>query len=380
MTETSRLTIAFVSTTRDSPGARTPGGGKRLFPGDAFLAALHRHGVATTSITMTTRMFSIPWSQTRGYRATRGIPVSGRFLVHLMRSQASVFFCCEYGVETLLTTIVARLRKMPVVVFQEHVGRAGAPLSFVDVCYRRLVGRLASAFVSNTPGARDEIVDTLGVHAARVHLLMILVPPERSELRTAPIDLPTPRARPMFLFVGQLIRRKNVETLVLAAQRLSDEGRSFEVWIAGEGAEEDRLRAMVAEGKLETLVHFVGAIPYGGVGFAYEACDVLVMPSYADLLSMAVFEGARFGRALICSAGVGSVGVVAHADVNALVFDPAQPSELADSMRKFIVEPNLVAEMGHRSEQIMDEHTPDKAARALKEALERIVAPAGRPR
>jgi glycosyltransferase involved in cell wall biosynthesis len=368
------LSVTFVSATRDSPGARTPQGGQRLFPGQSFDAALERNGLRTTSLSLTTKMVSMPLLRTRGYRGTRGVPLSPRFLIDLVRSPTPFFVCREYGVETLLTLIVARLRRGHAVVFQEHVGRAGARLSFVDTQYRRAIGRLATAFVANTPAAKDEIIRLLRVDPGRVFQIMTLVPPDRAELCLERPDIGSPRARPLFLFIGQLIPRKNVDVILRAATLLKKQGYVFEVWIGGEGPDEERLRRIAVESDLDELVYFIGPIPYTSVGFVYDECDVFVMPSHADLLSVAVLEATRFGKAVICSARVGSAGVVAHDQINALIFDPAQPSQLADCMRRFIVEPHLAAEMGARSEAIMDEHTPDAAAVALIDALKHVAS------
>src|SRR4029453_7095107 len=117
---------------------------------------------------------------------------------------------------------------------------------------------------------------------------------------------------------------------------------------------------------------FIGPVRHSSVGFVYEACDVFVMPSHADLLSGAVLEAMRFGKAVICSTGVGSAGVFARNEFNALVFDPASANQLADRMRRFVVEPDLAAEMGSRSQAIMAEHTPDAAAVAFIDVLAHI--------
>jgi glycosyltransferase involved in cell wall biosynthesis len=364
--------VAFVSATRESPGARTPEGGVRSFPGSSFTAALARNGLPAGSLTLTTKLVAVSRSRTRGYRRTRAIPVSPRFLVDLVRSPARFFVSREYGIETLMTVIVARLRRRHALVFQEHLGRAGSQLSSFDTRYRRAVARLASALIANTPAARDEIVGSLGVDPARVFQVTMLLPPERAELSEERIEISVPRTRPLFLFIGQLIVRKNVEALVRAARELKHQDAVFEVWIGGEGPDEGRLRGLVEAFDLLDTIRFIGPVRHSSVGFVYEACDVFVMPSHADLLSVAVLEAMRFGKAVICSTGVGSAGVFARNEFNALVFDPASANQLADRMRRFVVEPDLAAEMGSRSQAIMAEHTPDAAAVAFIDVLAHI--------
>ena len=172
--------------------------------------------------------------------------------------------------------------------------------------------------------------------------------------------------------MGRLIVGKNVEAILRAARLLQEQGLAFEVWIAGEGPDEGRLRQIAAELDLDETVRFVGPIPHPSTGFVYDACDVFVQPSHADLVSVAVLEAMRFGKALICSARVGAVGLVAHDGMNALIFDPAKPSQLADRMRQFIVDPQLAVKMGSRSESIMENHTKSSVAVEFIDVLNRI--------
>lgn len=361
------LLIAFVGGLSES--ARTPDGGLRAFPGESLTSALTSLGVGTTSVVIMTKYLETSEWDTRGYGGSRGVPLSPRFIGDLVASRAQFFVCREYGLETLLTTLIARARRRRSVVFQEHVGRAGMPLSRLDRTYRRLIGRLAHGFIANTPAAADEIVDVLRVRRSRVFQIMMLIPPERAQLLRESVDLPAARARPVFLFVGQLVLRKNVETVLRAAGILRRQGLSFEVWIAGEGDDEARLREMADELDLEPTVRFVGPVGHPSVGHLHEASDVFIMPSYADLLSVAVLEAVRFGKPVICSRGVGALGVVAHENVNALAFDADAPVQLAEHMRALISDPERIREMGTQSASIMDAHTPDSAARALVGAL-----------
>jgi glycosyltransferase involved in cell wall biosynthesis len=332
-------------------------------------SALNELGVGTTSVVIMTKYLETSNWETRGYGGSRGIPLSPRFLWDLVTCGAQFFVCREYGLETLLTTLIARIRRRKSIVFQEHVGRAGMPLSRLDRTYRRLIGRLAHGFIANTPAAADEIVGTLRVASSRVASIMMLIPPNREQLLRGSFEPPTARERPVFLFVGQLALRKNVEALLMAASILRREGLTFEIWIAGEGDDEARLRALAEELELDVVVRFLGPVAHQSVGHLHEASDVFVMPSYADLLSVAVLEAVRFGKPVICSRSVGALGVVAHEDVNALAFHAHAPADLAEKMRWLISRPERIVEMGARSASLMDAHTPEIAARALVGAL-----------
>jgi glycosyltransferase involved in cell wall biosynthesis len=298
--------------------------------------------------------------------------VSPRYLVELVRSSTPFVICTEYGSETFLTLLVARLLGRRALVLQEHAGRAGVPLSDWDIRYRRLVGRLATGFIANTTAARHEIVRLLHVDPAKVYHVNYLVPSDRLELCREPLSIEPPRRRPMFLYLGYLGGLKNVETLLAAARLLHDERREFEVWIGGEGPDDQRLKDINRQLGLDDVVRFIGPVAYSSVGHAYEACDVFIMPSKRDYRSVAVLEAMRFGKPVIDSALDGNAHDSALDRVNAMIFDPGKPLELARCMKEFIVTPSLAREMGARSEAMMDEHTPDSAALALIAVLRQI--------
>lgn len=367
---THELAITFVSATSRAASARP-------FYGDPLMRAMQRQGVPTRSLKPVRKVIPTPRRRAPGYANTRGIPLSFRFLLDVMRVPTPFVGCSEYGLETLLTLVAARLCGKKTLVFQEHVGRGGAPLSPIDVRYRRLIGRLATAFIANTGEARDEIVDVLRVDPARVFQIMSMVPPDRASLCLRRIDVRRPGKRPLFLNIGRLIEGKNVAVLLSAARLLLDEGLAFEVWVGGAGPDEERLRRIAERSNLGGAVRFIGPVPYTSVGFVYQACDVVVQPSHMDLLSMVVLEAMRFGKAVICSARVGAAGVVACDRINAFIFDPERPSQLADCMRRFIFEPELAAEMGRRSAALMEEHTPDHAAAAVVDVMRRLASSGG---
>ncbi|MFP4190746.1 MAG: glycosyltransferase family 4 protein [Candidatus Hydrogenedentota bacterium] len=98
------------------------------------------------------------------------------------------------------------------------------------------------------------------------------------------------------LAVGRLIPRKGFDTLIKAARDLSD----ISVTIAGEGPEEDNLRAL-ADG-LE--VHFAGVVPPEDMPELYRQHDVFVLPSANEGMSNAMLEALASGLPLV----VGNTG------------------------------------------------------------------------
>jgi glycosyltransferase involved in cell wall biosynthesis len=317
---------------------------------------------------------TMPLTKTRwpvlGGRVSLPPPTS--FVRALFRSPARVFLCAEYSLATLLSAVVARLTRRRTIIFQEHRGREGFRLPWWERRYRQLLGALAHAFVANTDAAYMELADDIRIDRRKIFRATLLVPPERAALCQEVHPAPDSARRPLFLFVGQLIERKNVGSLVDAAAALRARGFEFEVWIVGEGVERSELEMRAGEMLREGVVRFLGSFPRTAIGTAYEAADIFVMPSLRDYRSVAVLEALRFGKPVIDSARDGNASDFVRHEQTGLVFDPYEPGALEAAMERAIAEPDTVRHLGRRASELMEKQTPQSSAAALRKILEAV--------
>jgi glycosyltransferase involved in cell wall biosynthesis len=296
------------------------------------------------------------------------------FLRELLRERPDAVLTSEFGTHSLWTAVAGRLLRTPVLVFHEHAERSDARPGALRLAYRKVLLRLAHGAVANTPAARGDLEDALGVSPARIADVALLVPPERDALCRVQPDLPDAAERPVFLFAGRLVRQKNVGALLAAAETLWREGLGFTLWIAGEGEERATLQTKVARSGLDRHVLFLGQVDYPSIGFLLGACDVFVMPSLRDYRSVAVLEAMRFGKPVIDSAGDGNAGDPVRDGVNGLVVDPGNVESIARAMRVFIANPGQIRSMGRAAAAAVEELTPSRAATALRGLLEQLLS------
>lgn len=290
----------------------------------------------------------------------------------LLNSSAHTFLCVEYGIATALCIAVARIRGRQAIIFQEHRGRRGVPLARWERTYRRTLGMLSNGVVANTDAAFREIIEDLGINQRKVFRANILVPPDRATLTLLGARVPEPRHRPLFLFVGRLVRLKNVRGLLDAASTLRANGLDFELWIVGDGPERHRLEADAAELTREGIVRFLGWWEPSTIGALYEHADVFVMPSFRDYRSVAVLESLRFGTPVIDSVHDGNTGDLVKHEITGLVVDPDDPNALSAAMRRVVMEPRTIRSLGCAAATAMETQTPQSAAAALRNILERV--------
>lgn len=131
-----------------------------------------------------------------------------------------------------------------------------------------------------------------------------------------------------FLFVGQLIARKQVGLLIEALGLLST--NDFELVIAGDGpCGQDWQR--LAEARIPGQIRWLGRVPMAEVSEWMALADCLVLPSRHDGWGAVVSEALMVGTPVVCSDACGSAGVVRASGVGG-VFKAGDREDLAQRL------------------------------------------------
>lgn len=140
-------------------------------------------------------------------------------------------------------------------------------------------------------------------------------------------DTPTQNEKPVALFLGRLDDEKRLNILLDAMAKL-DKYPNLELQLVGDGGERDRLTKQAANLGLSDRVHFLGHITDQDLPGVYENCTVFVMPSIAELQSIATMEAMASGRPVI-GADAMALPHLVHDGDNGYLFPPDNSDELA---------------------------------------------------
>lgn len=148
-------------------------------------------------------------------------------------------------------------------------------------------------------------------------------------------------ARPIFLSVGGIERRKNSVNILRAfllarpmlpsSARLVIAGGATLLDHAGYRREFDRL---LAERGAADSVIITGPITSGAMTALYRRADALIFPSLVEGFGLAVLEAMACGTPVVTSRRPPFTDYLAHGD--ALFVDPTAPGEIAAAMRRVI--------------------------------------------
>ena len=247
----------------------------------------------------------------------------------LRRLNPDVIVSSELGLRTLSTVIFRGAGAVPIVVWwggtpdsERNIGMARRLLRLVikrHVDHWFVYGREAKKYVRS-----------LGVPDHRISFAWNCVGglPKRKAAADDSIHLKS-SSRLALLYVGQLIGRKGVDTLLRAVGELKDAGCRVSLLIAGSGPEREALVALARQMALEET-YFLGEVSYEAVFTLYEQADIVVLPSRREVWGLVVNEALASGTPVVAS---NRVGAATDMCPPAARFSADSPAELADVVR-----------------------------------------------
>ena len=139
--------------------------------------------------------------------------------------------------------------------------------------------------------------------------------------------------KPIVLFVGNLIKRKNVDSL-LEAKKVANS--DYYLVVVGDGPLFKKLTKKVEEEHIRDVI-FTGS--RDDVEDIIPRCDVLILPSFSESFGLVLIEALACGKPVIGS-DVGGISEIITDDVGMLI-DPTKVSSIAMAVDRMINDENL---------------------------------------
>jgi glycosyltransferase involved in cell wall biosynthesis len=295
----------------------------------------------------------------------------------LVRFKPDVVFTAGFNVWTVFALLLGLWNGLRVVVIYDGSSpNVDKNNSIVRLFVRRLMVRLANAFITNSYAGKTYLQAILNARESCVFARPYQVP-DKETLLASTKDHPdlflSDTQRPLFLFVGEIIPGKGLHFLLQACSLLQKKGwQSWTLLVVGDGAQRSQLEDYVKNHGLNDRIRWAGWVSYSELGSFFQRSDVFVFPTLEDIWGMVLLEAMAFGKPVICSNRAGAAEMVSHAE-NGYIVDPYQADEIANRMKDFIDKPQLIHCMGERSKQIVAGHTPTSVARHLSDVVAAVI-------
>lgn len=288
----------------------------------------------------------------------------------LLRFKPHVIFSNSFGMWTILALLFKPVGKWRVVIAYE-----GSSPS-VDYCnsparlsVRRAMVQAADACITNSRAGKSYLINVLKAAEKKVFAKPYEVPSLKS--LSKPCVAMEPGAlqlqRPVFVFVGSVIPRKGLHLLLEACVLLHQQGyRDYTLLVVGDGPQRQELEEFCQRHALTNCVQWAGRVDYGCLGAYFRQADVFILPTLEDTWGVVVLEAMALGKPVLCSQSAGAAEMVIDGE-NGYCFEPNDVKGLVEIMSQFIRNPSLADSMGHKSQELMAQHSPEAAAQFLAE-------------
>jgi glycosyltransferase involved in cell wall biosynthesis len=172
-----------------------------------------------------------------------------------------------------------------------------------------------------------------------------------------------------FLFAGRLVKEKGTFELLAAYAKLEASLRSrIGLVFVGDGPARQEL-ASRAEAIQPGMIGFCGWVHREQIPEIYALAEALVFPTYSDTWGLVVNEAMACSLPIIASDVAGCVPDLVQDGWNGFVVRPHDVEGLVRAMKSMLDDPESARQMRRRSEQRVQEYTPETWAAGIVQAL-----------
>jgi glycosyltransferase involved in cell wall biosynthesis len=288
----------------------------------------------------------------------------GAVLAAICHQERADVLHAHMGTATAAAVIAATVSSRPIVTTLHFVRLRHTQRRFAGIrsrLFRQMTRRTDAVIVIST-AVREMAISNRLHEADRIHLVFNGV--GCTDLRQAGIS-ETPKD-PTILYAGRLSEDKQVGVLIEA---IASSASPFELWLAGRGDQESKLRA-IAAARLPGRHRFLGFQP--DIRGVIRDARLLVLPSREEPFGLVALEAMREGRPVVGLAAGGLVDIVVDGQTGFLV-KPNDPDQLRESIERLLADRSQATEMGRNGrERYLRYFTADgmaSATAALYEAM-----------
>jgi glycosyltransferase involved in cell wall biosynthesis len=160
------------------------------------------------------------------------------------------------------------------------------------------------------------------------------------------------RPRPFVLAIGRHVRQKGFDVLIDAfASLIEDKAFHWDLLIAGDGPERERLIAQVHGRGLTDRVDFVGRADRAMAVRLFRSAAAFALPSLHEPFGIVNLEAMAAGAPVVATR-VGGVPEFVDDGLSGLLVPPGDAGALAAALRRLFDEPGLRERLSHRGREM----------------------------
>jgi glycosyltransferase involved in cell wall biosynthesis len=177
----------------------------------------------------------------------------------------------------------------------------------------------------------------------------------------------------LILFVGNLVKEKGVDLLLLAFKKCKQKIKNLRLLIVGEGYMRNYLERMIKTLNLANDVKLAGRLPHDVLRVIYNKATITVLPSKRESLGLVLLESMACGTPVIAMINEGAMEIISHG-YDGLLVKQGDVTALSEAICRLVSDSSLRKEMGKRArEKVVRNFSIMEFARKLKELYKSLI-------
>jgi phosphatidylinositol alpha-mannosyltransferase len=183
-------------------------------------------------------------------------------------------------------------------------------------------------------------------------------------------QVPAENGRQSLLFVGQMVPKKGLPTLLDAFEMLVEEFPELVLRVVGDGPQAAACRARL-RAPARQRVRFLGEVHGQALLQEYRDCDIFCAPSVGyESFGITLLEAMAAGKPIVASRIDGYCDVVRE-NREALLHRSRDPGDLRDALRRLITDAALRRRLGQQALRTVERYSWTQVAREIEACYER---------
>lgn len=289
-------------------------------------------------------------THTKGVVQKEKMPIPLGLLVDLVKHRPDIIISGDMGVRSLVGLLIARLFRIPLIIWTEETLEHDIIVSGLQKRLRRFLMPRADGFLAWGKSASNYLLAN-GISEDRITYCAQAVNNEEWSNRAARADSEKLRrdlkvSGRICLAVGRLIPRKGFKEMIEAFGALPPHVRKkHSLVLVGDGPEYQSLARQANDLGIE---HFfmVGSKSPEELALFYKAADFLIFPSLTDVWGLVVNEAMACGTPVISSIHAGVTEELVNDTGIGESFDPNDRQNFTEILTRWLESPPEIDEVG----------------------------------
>jgi glycosyltransferase involved in cell wall biosynthesis len=151
--------------------------------------------------------------------------------------------------------------------------------------------------------------------------------------------------------VSNFRTQKDYETLIKAFNILCRDEINCELWLVGDGETRPEIEKLTSELGIKSRVRFIGTLP--DPSEMYLQFDIFALSTHYEGHPLVILEAMSFGLPIVAT-NISSVPETISHNVNGLLVNHQDPTDLVEVLRKLIVDPELRNRLGQEAKRTVE--------------------------